>query len=355
MDELVRLRLPAIPLRAKVRMNAVTAVVPVDPLEVLLAVTARISDADSLEAALTAVTDGALALLGADHASVRLLDASLTTLLASARSGRGSRHPQVALRSGEGIAGWVLHRGEAVCVPDVSRDERFKPAAGQGFQIQSMVAAPLLSGGKVVGVLSASSSVVGAFGLQSQRVAQLLANCAVPPLERARLERLAMTDELTLAFNVRYLRTYLGRTMEQAPGGDLALVLVDLDDFKRVNDVYGHAAGDVVLRRFADRVRGVVRQLDALVRRGGDEFAIVMPGATREQARAAAERIRHKLAESPIDFDGGAVVQTVSVGVASWDGFESPEALEGRADRALFAAKREGRNRVGVATVEAQA
>jgi diguanylate cyclase (GGDEF)-like protein len=326
---------------------------PLDPISVLLDLTETLSSAGSLEAALGAVTSAALQLLPADHASVRLLDPTHTTLLASARSGCGTAHPQVSLRAGEGIAGWTLESGCSVRVDDVRLDGRFKPATGQGFAIRSMVAAPLCASGTVVGVLSASSPLVGAFVARDERLAQLLANCSVPPLERARLERLAMTDELTLAFNARYLRSQLGRSLEQSgdePGP--SLLLVDLDDFKQVNDTLGHAAGDRVLRGFADRVRTTVRQLDALVRRGGDEFALVMPGATLEQARAVAERLRRGLAEEPFDVGGQPVVQTVSIGVATWDGREAAEALEARADRALYAAKSRGRNQVVVAAEE---
>jgi diguanylate cyclase (GGDEF)-like protein len=95
-----------------------------------------------------------------------------------------------------------------------------------------------------------------------------------------------------------------------------------------------------------------VRQLDALVRRGGDEFALVMPGATVEQARAVAERLRSNLAAEPFDVGGQPVLQTVSIGVATWDRCETAEALEARADRALYAAKSRGRNGVAVASEE---
>jgi two-component system cell cycle response regulator len=338
-----------------IRLRAMTSPAPLDltppdPISVLLRLTEALTSAASLEIALGAVTEAAIQLLPADHASVRLLDATHTTLLASARAGRGTSHPQVALRSGEGIAGWALETGQPVRVDDVRLDARFKPASGQGFAIRSMVAAPLCASGKVVGVLSASSPEAGAFAARDERLAQLLANCSVPPLERARLERLAMTDELTLAFNARYLRSQLARALEEGrdePGP--SLLLIDLDDFKQVNDTLGHAAGDAVLRGFADRVRATVRQLDALVRRGGDEFALVMPATTREQARSVAERLRRILAEEPFDVGGARVVQTVSIGVATWDGSESPESLEARADRALYAGKSRGRNVVDVA------
>jgi diguanylate cyclase (GGDEF)-like protein len=320
----------------------------VDPIALLLDLTARLSTGLPLEAALTAVTDTALVLLGADHASVRLVDPTHATLLASARSGQGRDSPQVSLRSGEGIAGWVLQHGQSARADDVVRDGRFKPAGTQGFAIRSMVAAPLCASGTVVGVLSASSASAAAFTEHHERLAQLLANCSVPLLERARLERLATTDHLTLAFCARQLHPLLERAMATGPGGP-SLLLFDLDDFKRVNDAHGHAAGDAILRLVADRVRDLTRDLDLLVRRGGDEFVVVMPSTTLAQARLVADRVREGIAAAPFVVGGSAIVQTVSIGMAAWEPGESPEAFERRADQALYDAKRDGRNRVAVA------
>jgi diguanylate cyclase (GGDEF)-like protein len=196
-------------------------------------------------------------------------------------------------------------------------------------------------------VLGASSARLAAFTERHERLAQLLANCSVPPLERARLERLATTDHLTLAFNARQLHPLLRRAMDAGDGGP-SLLLLDLDDFKQVNDAHGHAAGDAVLRMLADRVRALTRQIDVLVRRGGDEFVLVMPGTRLEQARSVAERVRQGVAIEPFVVGSLSVAQTVSIGVAAWDGQESSEALEARADLALYDAKRDGRNRSAV-------
>ena len=105
-----------------------------------------------------------------------------------------------------------------------------------------MVAAPLLAGGNAIGVLGASSSSPAAFSARDELTTQLLANCSVPPLERARLERLAMTDHLTLAFSARQLRSHLRAAMDGRMGdAGPSLLLFDLDDFKTVNDTHGHA------------------------------------------------------------------------------------------------------------------
>jgi two-component system cell cycle response regulator len=107
--------------------------------------------------------------------------------------------------------------------------------------------------------------------------------------------------------------------------------------------------GDLVLREFVERVRASVRSIDILVRRGGEEFVLIMPSTAGQEAHRVAERIRRCLAGRPLSVGGGAVAQTVSIGVATWNGTDAPELLEDRADRAMYAAKRAGRNRVAVA------
>ena len=324
---------------------------PLNDLLTLLKLTEELSDGRPLEEALRAITEATLVILPGDHASIRLVDASHTQLLTSARSGAGRDTQAVPMAVGQGISGWVLAHGEPALVADVHDDPRFLVAPGQGFAIGSLVATPLVSEGKTIGVLSVSSPEPNAFSQTDARMARLLANCSVPPVQRARLERLAITDDLTLAFNVRYLGTRLLEEMERARRSEatVSVLLMDLDHFKRVNDTYGHAAGDRVLRAFADRVRGDTRRIDVLVRRGGEELVLIMPAATKAQAMILAERIRAHAADEPIAIGEASVVQTVSIGIATWDGKETPDALLVRADQAMYAAKEKGRNRIAVA------
>ena len=122
-------------------------------LAVLRQLTERLSDGRPLEDALQDVTDAALELLPCDHASIRLFDASRTTLLAGARSGRGVEQRTLAIAKGEGIAGWVMEHAMPAHVRDTKSDPRFIVAVGQGFSIRSMIAEPLLVAGKPMGVL----------------------------------------------------------------------------------------------------------------------------------------------------------------------------------------------------------
>jgi two-component system, cell cycle response regulator len=321
-------------------------------LEILLHLTAQLTDDRPLEEFLQAVTDASLEMVGADHASVRLLDSSRSMLLCGARSGSGNQDRPMEFRRGDGILGWVVENGQPVRLADVTTDGRWIASTTQGFSIHSIMAEPLWSSGEVIGVLAVTSPRTGAFAEGDQLRLRLLANCSAPPIDRARLRRLAMFDDTTMAFNHRYLVPRVVEEMERASrsGGDLSILYMDLDHFKAVNDKFGHAVGDAVLRMFADRVRKAVRRVDVLVRRGGEEFVLLMPATGATQAHATGNRIQQTVAGDDLELEGGLRIrQTVSVGIATWDQRETPEQLERRADGAMYEAKRLGRNRVVVA------
>ena len=165
---------------------------------------------------------------------------------------------------------------------------------------------------------------------------------------RAGLAEEAVRDPLTGLHNRRHLDRALGAGLAARPRtGELALLVVDVDHFKRVNDRFGHGAGDTVLTAVAGTLAGAVREGDTAARLGGEEFVLVLPGAGREQALARAERIRRTVAAARHDLDGETVGVTVSVGVAVCpaDGATAAALLEA-ADRALYTAKATGRDRV---------
>jgi two-component system cell cycle response regulator len=171
---------------------------------------------------------------------------------------------------------------------------------------------------------------------------------------RATLDRgleLAVTDQLTGLFNRRYLSAHLEPLVLRAScGGDTVAVLVaDIDHFKRVNDTYGHDVGDEVLKEFAARIATNCRPTDIPCRLGGEEFAVVMPNTTGDVACLAAERLRRHVAAAPFVIRSGAerLEITVSIGVAATEGRdETAESLLKRADEGLYQAKKSGRNRV---------
>jgi two-component system, cell cycle response regulator len=161
---------------------------------------------------------------------------------------------------------------------------------------------------------------------------------------------MALTDPLTGLYNQRYLRRHLGGLMEGGHARQLAVLMVDVDHFKSVNDRYGHASGDRALRLIADSLRVNTRVFDSVARYGGEEFIIVMPGTNPSEATVAAERLRRAVEEIKFILTAGLEIQlTVSVGVACNSvATNSAEALLQAADTALYEAKRNGRNRVEI-------
>jgi two-component system, cell cycle response regulator len=175
-------------------------------------------------------------------------------------------------------------------------------------------------------------------------------------INRARLVRSGLTDFLTGWHNRRYLNARLKEELARAQrqGTGLTCLLIDLDRFKQINDQHGHLVGDMALREAAQRVDAQIRGSDAAARFGGDEFVVLAPGITSEQAATLAERIRSAVCDTPLEIPSGAKLNlTVSVGVAGispsrdeTDLKASAEHLLAAADAALYRAKQLGRNRV---------
>lgn len=162
---------------------------------------------------------------------------------------------------------------------------------------------------------------------------------------------LAVTDGLTGLHNRRYLDTHLRTLFARAKvrGRPLTICITDIDRFKQVNDVYGHDAGDEVLKEFAGRIRSMVRGADLACRFGGEEFVVVMPDTPAEVAATVAERLRGMIEARPFQLRSGEtpLMLTASMGIATiGPGVETPEQLLKQADRALYEAKNSGRNRV---------
>jgi two-component system cell cycle response regulator len=160
---------------------------------------------------------------------------------------------------------------------------------------------------------------------------------------------MALIDPLSGLYNQRYLMRHLRGLLDGSKNRDLALLMIDVDHFKAVNDDYGHAIGDKALRGVADVLRANTRVLDSVARYGGEEFVVVMPGAGLDDAVQAAERLRTAIEDTVFSWDVGVRSRlTISIGVAC-NSSDSPEALLHAADLALYAAKRAGRNQVQAA------
>ncbi len=189
-----------------------------------------------------------------------------------------------------------------------------------------------------------------AISLAVTLVVLLLTHLVLENYQR-RIEAMASTDELTGLLNRHAFAILIDKLLAEyrrAPQ-PLAMLLADLDNFKEINDRHGHAAGDAVLQGVAALLLGSLRESDIAVRWGGEEFLLVLNGCDQPEAQRIAETLRDKVASTPIAYNGKQIAVTISVGVSQYDGAEAPDQSVNRADKALYAAKSAGRNRVEVA------
>ena len=201
----------------------------------------------------------------------------------------------------------------------------------------------------------------GGFDRRTVALAETLRAQAAVALENARLHRIvqvqAITDELTGLANRRFFRDALETELLRAERFEnpLSVIVADLDDFKLVNDRYGHHAGDEVLKAFAEVLRGRVRGVDLAARLGGEEFAVLLPETGAEGAEALAESLRQAISDLVVPFDSSEIRVTVSFGVAAFPQTHTADDLLNAADSALYRAKRQGKDRVVSAAADAAA
>jgi len=175
----------------------------------------------------------------------------------------------------------------------------------------------------------------------------------ITPLKEAEaeLQDQAAKDALTGTFNRRYFLETMVKEIYRANrfGYSLAIILLDFDRFKNINDAFGHLVGDQALKTFADICRKNIREVDLFARFGGDEFVVLLPEAGVDQARITAERMRQALSRSPFEIGGEKILLTLSMGISSLlSDQDVAETILHRADQALYAAKESGRNRIVV-------
>ncbi len=216
----------------------------------------------------------------------------------------------------------------------------------------SVLLLPLTYERELLGMLVLYSGKKESLSSHQIELLELLGNQASSSLANAKLheeiERMASTDGLTGLFNHRTFQERLSAEFKRREriSVPLSLLLIDIDFFKKINDTYGHPAGDEVLRGVAGVVRETIRNIDIPARYGGEEFAAILPGTDGEGAQSMAERLRTAIAGKTFSIDGKSLEVTVSIGVAtSPHDTDNKEGLIEKADQALYHAKRDGRNR----------
>lgn len=255
-----------------------------------------------------------------------------------------------AVSPGEGAAGWVIANANARRIDDLA-DTEFG-----GDSIRSWLGVPMFMYGDCDGVVAVQSSRIAAFTAEHQRLLESLALQIAAALQNAHLYELAMVDGLTQLFVRRYFDARIEEEIERSRryGSPFSVVMLDVDNFKKLNDEYGHLVGDRVLRAIANVIKAQMRGVDTAARYGGEEMAVILPRTEMVGAYNLAERIREAIADLRIttDPDGDvparSLTVTASLGIAAFPESKATngEDLVRRADRALYRAKKTGKNRV---------
>lgn len=292
------------------------------------------------------------ALPQADNCLLFLVDESqeILSLLASTHA----KNESIKEKEGTLFDQWVMKKGQGLTIEDTLNDFRFPheiktldPA------IRSFCASPLVTEKRVLGVLRASSRKVGAFSADDLRLMDIFSGlCAVTLrniLLYRRMDELAIRDGLTGLYLNRYFHERLNEEIQRAlyGKGHFSLLMLDIDFFKRFNDEYGHAAGDIVLKNTAALIKQCLEPGDFVARYGGEEFVALLPGKNGKQAFIVAEKIRKHIERSKITLRRGETRLTASVGVSVFpDKGRTKEELLWAADQCLYKAKKSGRNKV---------
>ncbi len=251
---------------------------------------------------------------------------------------------------GKGICGYAVEHRELVYVTDVKTDSRY---INGGIECVSELAIPLIVNDKVIGVFNVETTEKRKFRESElamfSSITNQIASTIVHAKYIAEVQVQAVTDGMTGLYNYRYFRTILVQEFKRAKRYErpITILMMDIDSFKMYNDNYGHQKGDYVLRNVAELIRNAVRDVDLVMRYGGEEFVAVLPETTIQDAMIIAERIRQNIAEFPFENRETQPqgIISVSIGVAGFPrDSDSDVDLIQHADIALYAAKRASRN-----------
>jgi diguanylate cyclase (GGDEF)-like protein len=163
-----------------------------------------------------------------------------------------------------------------------------------------------------------------------------------------KIQRQATTDGLTGLVNHKTFYETLEKELNRSRryGGQISLIMVDVDDLKRINDTYGHRAGDKVIKEISRRIKQCIRQIDTAARYGGDEFAVILPNTPLKDATIVSERMVEAVSLTPATWKKEQIPLSISVGVGQYDSDINPEDITSRSDQALYSAKQAGKNTV---------
>ena len=249
---------------------------------------------------------------------------------------------------------------ELILVPDI--DMHKKPiirksqrAFAENYNTKNCAVVPLVCQDRVVGVLNLADKVdnnsfdsedIALIELFSQLVGASIGNIKL----FEKIQRQATTDGLTGLVNHKTFYEILEKELWRSRryGGQISMIMIDVDNLKQINDVYGHRAGDKAIREISKRIKECIRQIDTAARYGGDEFAVILLNSALEDASAVAQRMVDSVENSPAIWNKEQILLSISVGLGQYDADSTPEDITSRSDKALYSAKQAGKNTVRI-------
>jgi diguanylate cyclase (GGDEF)-like protein len=333
-------------------------------LRPILEVVKKINSERNLRRLVTMILDTAIEFANATRGTLAIFkEQSFNAELSRTVSGGEIKHSEIP------SLGAVLKRvhktGKSVIVDDVREDEGLRPAAlTPGTDALSIICLPLRVKSRLMGALYLDNTeAAGVFASREREFAEVLAEHASIAIENALLYRKSTQDRVTNVYNHSAFEQFLDDEMDLARRGNypLGLLMIDVDDFKQINDLHGHEVGNDVLRNVAYTLSTTVRGADIIARAGdrpsapvvarygGDEFEIILPGATREGALATAKRLATLFKGQKFMCGPKRLKLSVSIGVAVYP-LDAPDTSELilRADEALYVAKQAGKGRAAL-------
>ncbi len=299
-------------------------------------------------------------LVHAERGSLLLYDEASNELAVKACVGfHTEAATEARMRLGDSVSGAVLENGLPVVVRDLQSSGYTPAPAERRYKTESFISYPIIIGGRKVGVLNVTDKMGGgSYDDVDLSLLESIAPQIALALDRAewrekaaQFQLMSITDPLTGLLNRRYLEERLAEELNRSKrqGYAMSFMMLDIDDFKPYNDHNGHQEGDLALEMTAQCLKSALRSADVASRYGGEEFSILLPQTSLAEAQVIAERIRRRVERTRFPHGKtqplGAV--TISIGLSAFEaGLNTPARVIGAADRALYLAKRQGKNRV---------
>ncbi len=327
-------------------------------LSILYNISQAVNFIDDLKRLISVILDKAIETVNAEKGSLMLYDQSDNTLQVKVVYGLKDKKHEEDINNGiveckkmkpdSGIAGKVFTEKKSIITNLGGQDPRFKQFSSDN-NVSSLICVPLIAKGECIGIINITNKKNGKlFNKKDLEFVEALANQASIAVDNAQLYELATKDGLTKLYIHRHFYNLLDSEIKRVQRYHhvLSLVMMDIDNFKHVNDTYGHLVGDMVLKEIAATIQKTVRHVDIPARYGGEEFTIILPETPAINGVTIAERLRKRISEIEVRVDENTVVRpTVSIGLAEYpNAADDINDLIDWADKALYVSKENGKN-----------